>query len=189
MISISNVSTLVPMGANFVGLRDWDRSLPYVNLVRQARIWGSASAPWDGNATFDPTTGWPTSDFGMVIATDNTDMGGTYLFHAKGNAQISAEGGTPAYITNQAYDAETNTLIAFVNVQQGTTQMFLGFRNTTGSGLQDIALLQPGYNITSKSDITNVMLAHLSRFSVLRFMDWTDIQIRISKLIGMIQHR
>jgi hypothetical protein len=174
LISISNVSTLIPIAANFVGLRDWDRSLPYVNLVRQSRVWGSASAPWDANATFDPITGWPTSDFGMVIATGSIDMGGKYLFYAKGNAQIEAVGGSPAYITNQTYDASSNTMTALVNVPQGATQMMLGFQNTTGPGLQDIALLQPGYNLTSKSDITKLMLAHLSRFNIIRFMDWTD---------------
>jgi hypothetical protein len=36
-----------------------------------------------------------------------------------------------------------------------------------------MAFLQPGYNLTSKSNITNVMLAQLSRFQILRFMDWT----------------
>jgi hypothetical protein len=173
LISLANVHTLVRIGANMDGLADWSRSLPYVNLVRQARVWGSPSSPWDGNATFDPITGWPTTDFGMVIATNNVDMGGEYFFYAKSNAQISAVGGSSAYITNKTYDATTNILTAVVNVPQGTTQMMLGFRNTTGPGLQDIALLQPGYNLTSKSNITNVMLAHLSRFSTIRFMDWT----------------
>ena len=174
VISISRASSLIPIASNFVGLRDWGRGLPYVNLVRQARVWGSPAAPWDANATFDPTSGWPTSDFGMVIVTGSVDLGGKYLFYAKGNAKIEAVGSSPAYITNQTYDASSNTMTAFVNVPQGTTQMMLGFTNTTGPGLQDIALLQPGYNLTSKSDITKLMLAHLSRFSIIRFMDWTD---------------
>ena len=173
LIAISNVHTLVPIGANLDGLADWSRSRPYVNLIRQARSWGSPDVPYDGNATFDPVTGWPTSDFGMVLATDNIDLGGKYLLQAKGNAVVSISGGCSGYITNQTYDATTNTLTAIVNIPEGEEQSFLSFRNTTGPGLQDIALLQPGYDITSKSNITKVMLAHLSRFNILRFMDWT----------------
>jgi hypothetical protein len=172
-ISIANVNTLVPIGANMDGLADWSRSRPYVNLVHQARTWGSPSGPWDGNATFDPITGWPTSDFGMVTATDNIDLGGEYLLYAKGNAEVSFTASS-GYITNKTYDSATNTMTAIVHVPQGQSQTFLSFRNTTGPGLQDIAFLQPGYDISSKSNITNLMLAHLSRFSIVRFMDWTD---------------
>jgi hypothetical protein len=96
LISIANVNTLVPIGANMHGLADWSRSLPYVNLVRQARVWRSLSAPWDANATTDSMTGWPISDFGMALATDNIDMGGKYLFYAKGNASITTFDGAPA---------------------------------------------------------------------------------------------
>ncbi len=173
LISIANVNTLVPIGANMDGLADWSRSRPYVNLVRQSRVWGSPSGPWDGNATFDPITGWPTSDFGMVTATDNIDLGGEYLLYAKGNAEVSLTASS-GYITNKTYDSTTNTMTAIVHVPQGESQTFLSFRNTTGPGLQDIAFLQPGYDISSKSNITNLMLAHLSRFSIVRFMDWTD---------------
>ena len=38
------------------GLADWSRSHSYVNLIRQARVWGSPSTPWDGAATYDPKT-------------------------------------------------------------------------------------------------------------------------------------
>jgi hypothetical protein len=172
-ISISNVHTLIPIAANFVGLRDWIRAFPYVNLIKQARPWGSVEKPWDANATFDPKTGWPTQDFGVVLATDYVDMAGKYLFYAKGNAHISLGGDHNSYITNQTYDAATNTLIAFINIAQGTTQLMLIFQNTTGPGLQDIAVLQPGYDLTAKSNITKLMLAHISRFQLLRFMDWT----------------
>jgi hypothetical protein len=171
LVSISNVN-LVSISAGLDGLADWSRSLVYVNLVRQARTWGSPQAPYDNNATFDPKTGWPTEDFGMVIATNSIDMGGKYLLYAKGNAQVSLTD-CSGYITNQTYDATTNTMTAILNIREGEEQMFLSFRNTTGPGLKDIALLQPGYDLSSKSNISKVMLAHLSRFDIIRFMDWT----------------
>jgi len=70
----------------------------------------------------------------MVIVTGSIDLGGRYLFYAKGNAEVVTVGGSPAYINNQTYDASSNTLTAFVNVPQGATQMMLGFRNATGPG-------------------------------------------------------
>ncbi|CAF1213156.1 unnamed protein product [Rotaria sordida] len=48
----------------------------------------------------------------------------------------------------------------------------LSFRNTSCSGLQDIVLLQSDHDLTSKSNITNLLLAHLSRFCLICFMDW-----------------
>lgn len=173
LVALIDVATSVSVGANLDGLRDYSRSFSYVNLVRQARQWGSPEAPYDNNATHDPITGWPTSDFGMVISTEYLDMGGQYLLYAKGNADVSISGGCSGYITDKSYDPSTNSFTALVNVPQGEQQTFLSFRNTTGPGLQDIALLQPKYDLTSKSNITKLMLTHLSRFSLVRFMDWT----------------
>ena len=176
LITIDHVHTLVSIGANMCGLSDYGRSLPYVNLIRQSRQWGSSGSPWDGNCTFDPITGWSTQDFGVVIATNGIDHGGAYQLYAKGNATIKVIVQDYAYISDQTYDATTNTLSAIVNIPQGTNDIFLGFHNTTGPGLQDIVFLQPGYNLSSKLNISKLMLAHLSRFSVIRTQ------------IGMKQH-
>jgi hypothetical protein len=67
---------------------------------------------------------------------------------ATGNADVSLTD-CAGYITDQTYDPTTNTMTAFVNIQEGETQMMLSFRNTTGPRLKDVALLQPGYDITS----------------------------------------
>ncbi len=104
----------------------------------------------------------------MVLSSAAVDAGGTYLLSAKGNAQVSVFGNYHAYITNKTYDALTNTLTAVVNIPENSSQIILSFKNTTGPGLQDLALLQPGYDLTSKEMITN-----LSRFSLLRFVEWT----------------
>ncbi len=116
LVLLPNFSTSVSIGANLDGLRDWSRSLPWVNLIRQARVWGSPSSPWDGNATFDPITGWPKNDFGTVLCSNSVDMGGKYLLYAKGNADISSVVDRAVYITNKTYDASTNTLTAIVNI-------------------------------------------------------------------------
>ena len=174
IILTSRIHADIPIGINMDGLVDWSNSLPYVNLIRQSRKWGPPTAPWDQNATFDPHTGWPTEDFGASLISEAYDLGGRYFLTATGNADVRVTIRNQGHIENKTYDATTNTLSAIVYVPQNITGMGLSFFNTTGPGLRDITLLQLGYNITSKSDITKLMLAHLSRFSIIRFMDWTN---------------
>jgi hypothetical protein len=98
LISIGDVLTSVPIGGNLDILDFGSRSQPYVNLVRQSHAWGNASSHWGPGATVDPTTGWPTSDFGVILSASAVDLGGTYLLYAKGNAQVSVFGNYRAYI-------------------------------------------------------------------------------------------
>jgi len=174
LISIINVNKFVPIGINMSDLVDYGRSQPYVNLLKQTRQWGSPDRPWDGNATVNPITGWLTSDFGGIFLSDSVDAGGQYLLYAEGNAEVAPVRGRTVYISNKTYDAATNTLTAIVNMPEGPASILLSFKNTTGPGLRDIALSQPGYNLTAQANITNVMKAHLSRFNIIRFMDWTS---------------
>jgi hypothetical protein len=173
LISIINVHTFVPIAVNIDVLFFLSRSQPYVNLIKQSHAWGNASSPWQSTATTDPKTGWPISDFAVVLSAYAVDMGGAYFLYAKGNAQVSIFDDSHSYITNKTHDETTNIMTATVNIAQGSTQIILCFKNTTGPGLEDIALLQPGYSFTSKSNITNLMLTHLSRFSIIRFNPWT----------------
>lgn len=173
LISIINVNTLVPMGANTNIVTYWERSLSYVNLVKQTTVWGNVSNPWKPIAIHDPQAGWPTSDFGAIISYNAVDLGGAYFLSAKGNADISVFSNPNAYIKNKVYDQITNTMTAIVDIPENSTHLILCFANTTGPGLTDLILLQPGYNLTSISNISNLLLAHLSRFDMLRFNPWT----------------
>jgi hypothetical protein len=113
LISIRNVKTLVPIGGNLDILICMSRSQPYVNLIKQSCPWGNISDPWQSIPTADPKTGWPTSDFAVVISASAVDTGGTYLFYAKGNANVSVLGEYFAYITNKTYDTTTNTISSY----------------------------------------------------------------------------
>ncbi len=108
----------------------------------------------------------------MIVSSGAIDLGGAYLIYAKGNANISVWDNLQAYITNKTYDSTTNTMTAVANMPENSTSLVLVFQNTTGSGLQDLAVLQPGYDLSAKSNITNLFLTHLSRFSIIRFMEW-----------------
>jgi hypothetical protein len=109
IIVIGNVGTMVPIGINMDGLMDWSCSMPYVNLIRQGRQWGNPSSPWAENATFDPITGWPTSDFVTVLVSNSYDLGGRYLLSAKGNADIRMTIRFEGHIENKTHDSITNT--------------------------------------------------------------------------------
>ena len=172
--SVTYVHTTVHVGANMPSIVYYSRSQQYVDLVKQSHKWGTPMNPGDGNATMDPVTGWPTGDFGMLVAAAGMDLGGAYSLYAKGDAQISVFENATGYITDQMFDPTTNTLTATVNILENVTIFSLVFQNTTGPGLQNISLLQPSYNLTSKSEITDLLATHLSRFSIIRFMDWTS---------------
>jgi hypothetical protein len=174
LLSIATVHTLVPIGGNMNFLLEFNRIQPYVNLVRQSAAWGNITAPWIPITTVDPRTGWPTSDFAVILSSGAIDLGGAYLIYAKGNANISIWDNRQAYITNQTYDPTTNTLTAVANLPENSTSFILVFENTTGPGLQDLAVLQPGYDLSAKSNFTKLFLTHLSRFTIVRFMQWTD---------------
>ncbi len=174
LLSIATVHTLVPIGGNMNFLLKFNQIQPYVNLVRQSAAQSNITAPWIPITTVDPRTGWPTIDFAVILSSGAIDLGGTYLIYAKGNANISVWGNLQAYITDKTYDSTTNTMIAVANMPDNSTSLVLVFQNTTGPGLQDLAVLQPGYDLSAKSNITKLFLTHLSRFSIIRFMQWTD---------------
>lgn len=88
---------------------------------------------------------------------------------ANGNANVSVYGGSTHSIQNQSYDPITNRLTAQIVVRQ----------NTTGPGLQNLTFLQSGYNQSSQLQITDLMLSHLSRFNLIRLMEWTDTNANV----------
>ena len=57
-------ATLAPLiGANLPAISDYSPTPVYVDLVRQARRFGTAQTPWDEKAILAPD-GWPMGDFG-----------------------------------------------------------------------------------------------------------------------------
>jgi len=173
--SISSVADAsVPMGANMDFLIYFDRTQPYVNLVRQANAWGNLTSPWRAITEVDPKTGWPMTDFSVILISSAIDLGGKYFIYAKGDANISVWDNRDAYITDKTYNPSTNEMTAIANIPENSTSLVLSFSNTTGPGLQDLGVLQPGYDLSAKSNFTNLVLTHFSRFSILRFMQWTD---------------
>ena len=104
----------VPVGANMDYLFYETRSFPYVNLVRQSNAWANASNVSQPIPNVNPKTGYPTSDFSVVLSTQGVDTGGEYLVYAKGNADIQVLSSYFGYVTDKVYNSTTNSFTAKV---------------------------------------------------------------------------
>ena len=67
-ISHSRVpSDLTPVSCSIDGIADFDRTLPFCDLMKQARAFGSSQSPYDGNCSVS-ADGWPNqSQFGVIL--------------------------------------------------------------------------------------------------------------------------
>jgi hypothetical protein len=164
---------------NLEGLSDWARLPVYVDVMKTARVWGSATDPWIATSAVD-ALGWPTGDAGVVAALRTVDVGdeanpyqylaaGTYKLRFTGKATVAPVASPGVSVTNYIYDLATNRSTADVVVGATSTQLMLGFTGTVG-GVRDVSLIRPGYADTQT--FTNEFLQAVAPFGVLRFMDF-----------------
>src|ERR1051325_4288890 len=65
------------LGVNSGEINDWHPGGQiFTDVMKQARHFGSRTAPWDESAAVD-ANGWPNGDAGAVIQTVNYNIGGT----------------------------------------------------------------------------------------------------------------
>ena len=184
----------VDIGINVGSVNDYAVQSFFVDVMKQARHWGTPGTPWDEAAAVD-AQGWPTQDAGAVvlccIADDrgNTELSGTYSLSFQGIATVGfvAYGGT---VSNMQYDAATNTSTASLTLNDSGsgTSLMLSFTNTqrtsgsaVGTGITGVSIIRPqrapnGQLWWSHSTqvFTNPYLQLLKPFSTLRFMDFTS---------------
>ena len=173
-----------PLGINLAG------TLGFVDLMKQtAQNWTSlTSTP----LTLD-SHGWPQGDAQMLVFDERVnqsfngpdpnavapDIGGTYHLSFQGKATVSADFPNNYTVQNQVYNAATNTTTADLIVQHNSLDMlYLDFRNTvnpsntsTGAGVSNVKLIQPGYAADTTQVFTTNMLNDLAPFSVLRYLN------------------
>lgn len=168
-----------PIGANIDSVVDYSWTLSLIDVVKQARAWGSLDAPWDGNCSTG-ADGWPSqSSFGNVFVTSGQGgpiIAGTWLMSFTGNATVVPSNGLSA--ANQEYDAATDTTTAsLVLAPDACNCLMFGFEGAStraaGPGIKDLRILQPGYALTDTATFSAPLIALLSRADILRFMDWT----------------
>lgn len=182
MASAHGDPNAMPLGANIDGVADYSYTFPFINVVKQARTWGSAEKPWDGSAAVG-ADGWPSQDsFGNVFVTSSLDphapsLLGTWLMTWEGWAVPSnlPRGHT---VVNTSYDAATDTTTAALVVATADSPFIMfGFVNAStvrgGPGIKGLKILQPGYTRDQADGFSAPLLTLLGRADVLRFMDWS----------------
>lgn len=160
------------LGANPPPITDYSRTHVYVDLVKQARRFGTPSSPWDEKALLG-TDGWPEGDFGILLMTRQSGvqgLGGTYTVLFDGQAKVSPVA-TPARVTANRYDASRNASTVLIELPEGADQLALGFTQT-GAGIKNLRVIRPGYDPKQPPLFTAPFLQHVQRFKTLRFMDW-----------------
>lgn len=166
------VAVGMALGANLPPIADWSATPVYVDVVRQARRFGSPDAPWDEAAVLGPD-GWPVGDFGVFLMTGQAGLAGTagtYAVAFDGEAVVDVVASN-AYTANPRYDAARDRTTLDVVVREGADQLALRFTQTRG-GIRNLTVLRPGYAEADAPLFTAPFLAHLGRFRVLRAMDW-----------------
>ena len=171
-----------PVSCSIDGLADYSRTMPFCDLAKQARPFGSAQSPYDGNCTIDKD-GWPTQDqFGLVFITETTGPGGimmdgTYTLRFIGNATLSSRLSTWTLL-NYTHDPATDVTLAYIQVPKaGNGVLWISFRDAVMKGGvpggKNISLLQPGCALDDLHALSPSLLKLVGKFDSLRFMDWT----------------
>lgn len=174
------------LGANLNGIADFRRNHEYVDVMRQARRFGSAADPFNTVIAVG-ADGWPPVDFGvtlMAAQTDVTGIAGTYKGIFNGQATVtSAASGS---VSNVAYSgAVTNTTTFDLTFPAPTETMALRFQSVTaGNPVKNLRVIRPGFSTTSPPTFTPAYLSHVSRFSVLRFMDWLSTNDKANTVVS-----
>lgn len=160
------------LGANLPAIADYSRTHVYVDLVKQARRFGSASSPWDEKAMLGDD-GWPIGDFGIFLMSDQrgvSGIAGIYTVVFDGQA-IVAPIASRAQVRHQRYDPSTKRTTLELVLPAEVDQLALSFTQT-GAGIKNLQVIRPGYDVSDPPLFTRAFIDHVQRFGTLRFMDW-----------------
>ncbi len=164
------------LGANLPAVSDYSATPVYVDLMHQARTFGSAEKPWDALKPDQlGRDGWPTGNFGLFLMTgmkNVSDIGGTYKMSFEGQATVEPAA-SDAQLSNQNYEAARNLTTLDITLKQGTDQLALAFTEVAPGGVKNVKIIRPGYDPAHPPLFTTEFLHHISRFRTLRLMDWT----------------
>ena len=163
---------LPALGANLAAVSDYSQTPVFVDLMEQARRFGTPEVPWDEKALLG-ADGWPVGDFGVVLMVGQArvpETAGAYAISFTGRARVEVVA-SPALVRNAAYDAQKNHSTLEVVMPPGAEQLMLRFTGT-GRGLKALRVIRPGYDAQHPPHFTRLFLQHIAQFKTLRFMDW-----------------
>ena len=171
-----------PLGINLAS------TMGYVDLMKETRSW----TPLNGSTLALDANGWPLADAQDIVLDERVnqpfngpdpnavqpDIGGTYHLSFQGRATISPDWLQNYTVVNQVYNAATNTTTADLDVTHNSLAMlYLDMKNTvnpassTGAGVTNVKLIQPGYAANTTQVFTNNMVNDLAPFSTIRYLN------------------
>jgi hypothetical protein len=182
-IAVDNPNSNLPnsnlMGINIDAPLDWLENRLYADVIKASRDF---TIPSTATPVLVDADGWPMSDFSFYVWADMRNMNGTYILSFKGQATVS---GSPIGNVNLFYDSSTNTSTGtFQYTTTSSAALTLSFTGTkrtsssaSGSGVTSIKLMRPltpgsSQSYPSSTLFTNPIKALISKFSVIRFMDF-----------------
>lgn len=166
------------LGANLNFIGDFRRNHEFVDVVKQSRRFlkiGTFDDQQAANLAPIGADGWPTTDFrilAMAAQQNTTGLSGTYRIVFNGQATLSTSGGGAGTISNQIFNASTNTTTADLAFPAGAENFMVDFAST-GGAVKNVRILRPGYDPSTASLLHTPWKDHAKRFPVIRFLDWT----------------
>ena len=167
----AGLTTPINLGGNLEGVTDWSYSNVFADLVKQSRGFGPPTAPWSGSVALD-SNGWPTVDFGVILATWSgmNGIAGTYKLSGICSTTPTINLlSSPGQIKNEVWNPKTGVVTADLIYPAGGSQLMLSFTNTKG-GIRKLQVMRPGCKTTDV--FTPPFLNHCKRLSTFRFMDF-----------------
>jgi uncharacterized protein (TIGR03437 family) len=181
------------IGIQIEDASEGSRSRAFVDLGRVFRAWAPASG---SNPVPTDANGWPLTDAGTVIfdirpvpawappiddpSAFQPDWSGVYSLSFQGQATVNT-GDPGAVLSNQKWDAATNTTTAALTVSPSLGLLVLTFSNTqrapgaaTNTGITSLQVIRPGYPAGTGQIYTSEFLDSLAPFSVIRYMGFTS---------------
>ena len=179
------------MGINISAPLDWNEDRLYADVISMSRPF--INGPDSNSTTAGPApveaNGWPTSDFSFYVWAGIAKMHGTYTLSFKGQASVSGSG---IGNVSLSYDPATNTsngTFQYTNAASGALSLsFIGTKrnssSASGSGVTLIKLMRPLTPGSSQSYPTSTLFTNpiktlISKFSVVRFMDYLGTNANI----------
>jgi len=161
-----------------------DGSGIFVELMRDARPWGTADKPWTGSVSVDRASGFPTEDFGVTIDQIVYNSSDSFLEAHPGiraRRPDAAERAAAAFgytltltcatagdappavrmgpqgegaLNNVSWDAASGKFSARYAPFQPGESVMMSVRNTTG-GCSFVSILAPGFDPAKDADAVN----------------------------------
>ena len=164
------------IGINLSYASDWGSDHAFADVMHVGREWYKGSS-WGGTLATVDSRGWPTEDACLCIWQGVKKMNGTYKLKFTGSATSITAGWASLSIENKVYDPVTNTTTAdLIYNSTGTAGICMAFKGTNG-GVKDVKLMRPVEAGSTESYDYHVLFTKqiktlLSKFSVIRFLDW-----------------